>query len=392
MENIDLESVKSFVDTLWVIDCAILVFIMQAGFMCMETGLSRHKNSINVALKNAADFGLSVVVFWIFGFGLMFGSSWNGIIGTDLFFFKTENAEYMTYFVFQAMFVATAATIVSGAVAERMKFNGYLIITVIATGLIYPVVGHWSWSSSYLNNIDATRQLLAVTGQVKTTGWLTDIGFVDFAGSTIVHSVGGWIALAAVLILGPRIGKYSDSNKGKFTGSSFPLAVLGTLILWFGWFGFNGGSNGAMDETVPLILINTFLAASFGLLTGLGISFAFFKKPDPYYVILGPLAGLVAITAGCNSMTSVTAIFVGIIGAVISIFVNEILNKFEIDDVVGAIPVHLAAGVWGTLAVGLFSDLELLGTGLSRLEQIEVQFIGVISIGAFAFFGSYILL
>ena len=392
MENIDLESVKSFVDTLWVIDCAILVFIMQAGFMCMETGLSRHKNSINVALKNAADFGLAVVVFWLFGFGLMFGKSYNGYFGTDLFFFKTEIAEYMTYFVFQAMFVATAATIVSGAVAERMKFNGYLIITIIATGFIYPIVGHWAWSSSYLNNIDATRQLLAVTGQVKTTGWLTDIGFVDFAGSTIVHSVGGWIALSAVLILGSRIGKYSEANKGKFTGSSFPLAVLGTLILWFGWFGFNGGSNGAMDDAVPLILINTFLAAAFGLLTGLGISFALFKKPDPYYVILGPLAGLVAITAGCNSMTSVTSIFVGIIGAIIAIFVNELLNKFEIDDVVGAIPVHLAAGVWGTIAVGLFSDLEILGTDLSRIEQIKAQFIGVISIGAFSFFGSYSLL
>ena len=164
--EIDLGSVKSFVDTLWVIDCAILVFIMQAGFMCMETGLSRHKNSINVALKNAADFGVAVVIFWIFGFGLMFGTSWNGFIGTDLFFFKTENAEYMTYFVFQAMFVATAATIVSGAVAERMKFNGYLIITVLATGLIYPIVGHWAWSSSYLNNVDAVRQLLAVTGNL----------------------------------------------------------------------------------------------------------------------------------------------------------------------------------------------------------------------------------
>ena len=277
MENIDLESVKSFVDTLWVIDCAILVFIMQAGFMCMETGLSRQKNSINVALKNAADFGLAVVVFWIFGFGLMFGTSYNGFFGTDLFFFKTEKADYMTYFVFQAMFVATAATIVSGAVAERMKFNGYLIITIIATGIIYPIVGHWAWSSSYLNKMnDAVTQLLAVTGGVSTTGWLTDLGFVDFAGSTIVHSVGGWIALAAVLILGPRIGKYSESNKGKFTGSSFPLAVLGTLILWFGWFGFNGGSNGAMDETVPLILINTFLSAAFGLLTGLGISFILF--------------------------------------------------------------------------------------------------------------------
>ena len=212
----------------------------------METGLSRYKNSINVALKNAADFGVSVVIFWIFGFGIMFGTSYNGFFGTDLFFFKTDKADYMTYFVFQAMFVATAATIISGAVAERMKFNGYLIMTVLATGLIYPVVGHWAWSSSYL------------TGSIKSIGWLSELGFVDFAGSTIVHSVGGWIALAAVIILGPRIGKYSEANKGKFTGSSFPLAVLGTLILWFGWFGFNGGSNGAMDEAVPLILINTF--------------------------------------------------------------------------------------------------------------------------------------
>ena len=392
MEIINLESVKSFIDTLWVINCAILVFIMQAGFMCMETGLSRYKNSINVALKNAADFGVSVVIFWIFGFGLMFGKSYNGLFGTDLFFFKTEVAEYMTYFVFQAMFVATAATIISGAVAERMKFNGYIIITILATGIIYPIVGHWTWSSSYLNNMDAERQLLDITGQINTTGWLSTIGFIDFAGSTIVHSVGGWIALSAVLILGPRIGKYSKANKGKFTGSSFPLAVLGTLILWFGWFGFNGGSNGAMDEAVPLILINTFLSASFGLLTGLGMSFLLFKKPDPYYVILGPLAGLVAITAGCNSMTSVVSIFVGVIGAVIAIIVNELLNKYEIDDVVGAIPVHLAAGVWGTLAVGFFSDLDILGTDLSRLEQIKVQFIGVIAIGLFAFLGSFTVL
>ena len=380
------------IDTLWVIDCAVLVFIMQAGFMCMETGLSRHKNSINVALKNAADFGVSVVIFWIFGFGLMFGTSYNGFFGTDLFFFKTDKAEYMTYFVFQAMFVATAATIISGAVAERMKFNGYLIMTVLATGIIYPIVGHWAWSSSYLSKYNSVDQLLVATGTIKTTGWLSDLGFVDFAGSTIVHSVGGWIALAAVLILGPRIGKYSDANKGKFTGSSFPLAVLGTLILWFGWFGFNGGSNGAMDETVPLILINTFLAAAFGLLTGLSISYYKFKKPDPFYIILGPLAGLVAITAGCNSMTSVTSIFVGIVGAIIAIFVNEILNKFQIDDVVGAVPVHLAAGIWGTLAVGLFSNLDILDTGLDRFEQIKVQLIGIFSIGAFTFITSFTLL
>jgi Amt family ammonium transporter len=298
----------------------------------------------------------------------------------------------MTYFVFQAMFVATAATIISGAVAERMKFNGYLIITILATGIIYPIVGHWAWSSSYLSNIDSAKELLNEVDQVTSTGWLTNLGFIDFAGSTIVHSVGGWIALSAVIIIGPRIGKYSESNKGKFTGSSFPLAVLGTLILWFGWFGFNGGSNGAMDESVPLILINTFLAAAFGLLTGLGTSFIIYKKPDPFYVVLGPLAGLVAITAGCNSMTTVVSIFVGIIGALVAVLITEILNKYEIDDVVGAVPVHLGAGVWGTLAVGFFSDLNILGTDLTRLEQIKAQFIGVLTIGAFSFFGSYIIL
>ena len=379
MENIPSDNVKPLVDTLWVINCAILVFIMQAGFMCMESGLSRQKNSINVALKNAADFGVSVVIFWIFGFGLMFGKSFNGLFGTDLFFFATNISEYQTYFVFQAMFVATAATIISGAVAERLKFIGYLVITVLATGIIYPIVGHWAWSSSYL-------------GEAMNKGWLASIGFVDFAGSTIVHSVGGWIALSGILILGPRIGKFSIANKGKFTGSSFPLAVLGTLILWFGWFGFNGGSNGAMDDAVPLILINTFLAASFGLLTGLVISFLIHKKPDPIYIVLGPLAGLVAITAACNSVNSLLAIIIGIVGSIIAIIAARILDRFEIDDVVGAVPVHLAAGIWGTLAVGFFSDLEIIGTGLTRFEQIKVQIIGIASIGAFSFIVSFILL
>ncbi len=375
--EIEVGDVKSFIDTLWVINCAILVFIMQAGFMCVESGLSRHKNSINVALKNAADFGVSVVVFWLFGFGLMFGKSFNGFFGTDLFMFATDISQYQTYFVFQAMFVATAATIISGAVAERLKFVGYLVMTIFATGVIYPIVGHWAWSSSYL-------------GEAMNKGWLASLGFVDFAGSTIVHSVGGWIALSGVLILGPRIGKYSEANKGKFTGSSFPLAVLGTLILWFGWFGFNGGSNGAMDDAVPLILINTFLAAAFGLLASLVISFAIFKKPDPFYVILGPLAGLVSITAACNSVNSLIAILIGIIGTIIAIIVHEFLNKKEIDDVVGAVPVHLAAGVWGTLAVGIFSNLEILDTGLSRIDQIKAQLIGISAIGLFSFIASFI--
>ena len=385
-------SLTQNIDTLWVIDCAILVFIMQAGFMCMESGLSRHKNSINVALKNAADFGVSVVMFWLLGFGIMFGTSYNGIIGTDLFFFKTDVSEYQTYFVFQAMFVATAATIISGAVAERMKFVGYLIVTVLSTGIIYPIIGHWAWSSSYLMKASMSEETKYLIGDTINKGWLSKLGFIDFAGSTIVHSVGGWIALAGVLVLGARIGRYSKANKGKFTGSSFPLAILGTLILWFGWFGFNGGSNGAMDETVPLILINTFLAAAFGLLTGLLISYITKKKPDPMYIVLGPLAGLVAITASCNSVDSVSAIIIGIIGCGVAILTSELLEKFEIDDVVGAIPVHLAAGIWGTFAVAIFSDLEILNTGLSRIEQFKVQAIGVISIGIFSFTISFVFL
>jgi len=372
MENLTVDNVKSYVDTLWVFSCAILVFIMQAGFMCMESGLSRHKNSINVALKNLADFSISIVIFWLFGFGLMFGKSFNGFFGTDLFFFETDISAYQTYFVFQAMFVATASTIISGAVAERLKFVGYLLITTFSTGIIYPIVGHWAWSSGFL-------------GEAMNKGWLVAQGFVDFAGSSIVHSVGGWIALAGIITLGPRVGRFSKENKGRFTGSSFPLAVLGTLILWFGWFGFNGGSNGALDDSVALILINTFLAASFGLLTGLLISFIFHKKPDPMYLVLGPLAGLVSITASCNSVNSFLAIMIGIIGSIIAIIASELLEKYEIDDVVGAVPVHLAAGIWGTLAVGLFSDLEILGTGLTRLGQIKVQSIGIVTIGAFSF-------
>ena len=377
MENLTVGDVKSFVDTLWVFSCAILVFIMQAGFMCMESGLSRHKNSINVALKNLADFSISIVIFWLFGFGLMFGKSFNGFFGTDLFFFETDISAYQTYFVFQAMFVATASTIISGAVAERLKFVGYLLITTFSTGIIYPIVGHWAWSSGFL-------------GEAMNKGWLVAQGFVDFAGSSIVHSVGGWIALAGIITLGPRVGRFSKENKGRFTGSSFPLAVLGTLILWFGWFGFNGGSNGALDDSVALILINTFLAASFGLLTGLLISFIFHKKPDPMYLVLGPLAGLVSITASCNSVNSFLAIMIGIIGSIIAIIASELLEKYEIDDVVGAVPVHLAAGIWGTLAVGLFSDLEILGTGLTRLGQIKVQSIGIVTIGAFSFTASII--
>ena len=324
-----------------------LVMLMAAGFCMLETGLVRAKNAVVQCAKNIGLYSIAGIMFAVVGYNLMYMDV-SGYIGSFSIWSPSDGETFggendATYssgsdWWFQMVFCATAASIVSGAVAERIKLKAFFVFVVLLCGFIYPIQGSWSWGG----------------------GYLSEAGFLDFAGSSIVHGVGGWAALTGAIILGARKGKYaSDGSVNPMPGSNLPLATLGTFILWFGWFGFNGGSNGAMDEAVPLILINTFLAASFGLLTGLGISFALFKKPDPYYVILGPLAGLVAITAGCNSMTSVTSIFVGIIGAVVAIFVNEFLNKFEIDDVVGAVPVHLAAGVWGTIAVGLFSDLEI---------------------------------
>jgi len=371
------------IDTLWVLISAILVFIMQAGFMCLEAGLSRKKNNINVALKNIADFGVSVSVFWAVGFGIMFGSSFGGIFGTDSFFFVSENALNQSFFVFQAMFVATAASIISGVVAERLKFFGYLYITFFTALLIYPVAGHWAWAD--LNRDPA----IALTNSM---GWLGKIGFVDFAGSTIVHSVGGWIALSAAIVIGPRFGRFKkDNTVQKFNGSNLPLAALGTLILWFGWFGFNGGSNGALDDTVPLILVNTFLSAAAGLIASLTFGYLILKKVESHYIINGPLAGLVAITASCHAVNQLSAIAIGIIGGIIASYGNSILEKLKIDDVVGAIPVHLFAGIWGTLAVALFGNADLIGTDLSMGNQLKVQIIGILSIGAYSFCGSYIL-
>ena len=384
MTIIELQKImEQQIDTLWVLISAILVFIMQAGFMCLEAGLSRKKNNINVALKNIADFGVSVSVFWAVGFGIMFGSSFGGIFGTDSFFFVSENALNQSFFVFQAMFVATAASIISGVVAERLKFFGYLYITFFTALLIYPVAGHWAWAD--LNRDPA----IALTNSM---GWLGKIGFVDFAGSTIVHSVGGWIALSAAIVIGPRFGRFKkDNTVQKFNGSNLPLAALGTLILWFGWFGFNGGSNGALDDTVPLILVNTFLSAAAGLIASLAFGYLILKKVESHYIINGPLAGLVAITASCHVVNQLSAIAIGIIGGIIASYGNSILEKLKIDDVVGAIPVHLFAGIWGTLAVALFGNADLIGTDLSMGNQLKVQIIGILSIGAYSFCGSYIL-
>ena len=367
-------------DTFWLLICAILVFLMQAGFMCLETGLSRNKNSINVALKNVSDFGISVVVFWAFGFALMYGTSVSGLFGTKFFFFTTKVAGYQTYFVFQAMFVATAATIISGAVAERLKFFSYIIITLLVSGLFYPIVGHWSWAFNFEN-------------PDEKFGWLGQLGYLDFAGASVVHSVGGWIALSVLLVVGNRTGRFREDDKKKsFQGSNTPMAALGALILWFGWFGFNGGANGAMDLKIPLILINTFLSASFGLIFSSVMGIIVLKKPEPLFMITGPLAGLVSITASCAYVDPTHAIIIGSIGGIISGSTIVLLEKIKIDDVVSAIPVHLACGIWGTIAVALFANFELMGVEKTRLEQIYIQLIGISSIGAFCFIGSYLIL
>ena len=366
-------------DTFWLLICAILVFLMQAGFMCLESGLSRNKNNINVALKNVTDFGIAVVTFWAFGFALMYGTSVSGLFGNKFYFFTTKVAGYQTYFVFQAMFVATAATIISGAVAERLKFFSYVIITFLASGFFYPIVGHWSWAFNFDN-------------PEEKFGWLGQLGYLDFAGASVVHSVGGWIALAVLLVVGNRTGRFRDGDtKKSFQGSNTPIAALGALILWFGWFGFNGGANGAMDLKIPLILINTFLSASFGLILSSIMGILILKKPEPLFMITGPLAGLVSITASCAYVDPADAILIGSIGGIISGSTIVLLEKVKIDDVVSAIPVHLASGIWGTIAVALFGNFEMMGVEKTRLEQLYIQLIGIGSIGAFCFFGSYII-
>tara|TARA_B100001540_G_C15796433_1_gene637881 strand:- start:616 stop:2535 length:1920 start_codon:yes stop_codon:yes gene_type:complete len=302
-----------------------------------------------------------------------------GLFGNRFYFFTTHVAGYQTYFVFQAMFVATAATIISGAVAERLRFFSYVIITFVTSGILYPIVGHWAWA---FNFDDPTEKF----------GWLGKMGYLDFAGASVVHSVGGWVALSVLLIIGNRTGRYRKENSKKtFQGSNTPMAALGALILWFGWFGFNGGANGAMDLKIPLILINTFLSASFGLIFSSLMGVIVMKKPEPLFMITGPLAGLVSITAACAYVNPSEAIIIGSIGGLVSGSTIILLEKIQIDDVVSAIPVHLASGIWGTLAVAIFGNFEQMGIEKTKIEQLTIQLIGILSIGSFCFFSSYII-
>lgn len=361
-------------DVLWILLAAMLVFVMQAGFLCLETGLVRSKNSINVAAKNLTDFAISSAIFWAFGFAMMFGDSAGGLIGTSHFFFG-DNASplLITTFLFQMMFCGTAATLVSGAIAERMSYFGYLIVTVTITLLIYPVIGHWAWAG-------------IISG--TSTGWLEHLGFVDFAGSTVVHSVGGWVALAALLIIGPRFGRY-DVDGRRIPGSNIPMAVLGTMLIWFGWFGFNGGSTLGWTDNVPSILLNTCIAAIFGAIAATTIKYKFEGYIDVLQLINGLLGGLVAITANCHAVSVGDSAIIGIVAGLIVYGGECWLEYLKIDDAVGVIPVHLFAGIWGTLAVAVFAQPDALATGLSGLEQLKVQLIGIITIGLYSFGTAY---
>ena len=357
--------------------------MMQAGFVCLETGNVRAKNSVNVAIKNIADFCFAALIFWAFGFAFMFGSTADGLLGTNGFFFELSNvtipgvsaAQAGAFFFFQLAFCATATTIVSGAVAERMTLAGYLVTAAILSGFIYPIFGHWAWGGLPLGNTD---------------GWLAATGFVDFAGSTVVHSIGGWVALAAILIIGPRIGRFESDRP--IEGHNLSTAALGVMFIWIGWFGFNGGSTLALNDAVPQILVNTLLAAAAGGLAAIVTSWCLFGRPHAGHSMNGVLAGLVAITASAHAVGTLQAVVIGGIGGVICLAMTEALFRLKIDDAVAAVPVHLAAGIWGTIAVALFADLTILGTGLSRMDQLGVQLAGVVVAGISAFTVGYLAL
>ena len=351
------EAVQTNLNYVWTILAAALVFFMQAGFALLETGFTRAKNAVNIIMKNVMDASAGALVFFTVGFGIMFGTSWNGIIGTDGFFLmgiegQSETWTYAFYF-FQAVFAATAATIVSGAVAERIQFSGYLVFSIAITGLIYPVFGAWAWG-----------------GLFNGGGWLESFGFIDFAGSTVVHSVGGWAALAGALVIGPRVGKYAeDGTPRTIPGHSLPLAALGVFILWLGWFGFNAGSTTAGSTGIALIAMNTFLAAGGGAVAAMATTWIRGGTPDATMTLNGVLGGLVGITAGCATLSPGLAILTGAVAGVVVVFATYVLERI-IDDPVGAVAVHGVCGAWGTLAAGLFAPEFSLG-------QVGVQLLGI---------------
>jgi len=359
------------INTLWIAIAAILVFFMQAGFALLESGMSRSKNAINVMMKNYMDVCLGSLIFWLVGFGVMFGSNSSGFFGQDHFALINANAWDYTFLLFQTMFAATAVTICSGAMAERTRYDAYLIAASLIIAIIYPVFGSWVWGGFY-----------------GGSGWLAELGFIDFAGSTVVHSIGAWCALAGIIVLGPRLGRFDpDTGKARdIPGHNLSLVALGGFILWLGWFGFNGGSTLAADSVIGFIILNTHLAAAAGAVGAL-LSSRFFGSPILLTATInGSIAGLVSITAGCATMTPIFAIITGLIAGAISVWGANWLLKLKLDDVVGAIPVHGFAGVWGTLAAGIFITDDLF-----NFNQALIQLIGIIIAFFWAFFSALIV-
>ncbi|MCG8502117.1 MAG: ammonium transporter [Firmicutes bacterium] len=374
-EGPTMEEFQANLDTVWVLIAAFLVFFMQAGFAMVEAGFTRAKNASNIIMKNLMDFSIGSIIFFVIGFGIMFGDSIGGLIGSTGFFNPNTldlglNIPMEVFIIFQTVFAATTATIVSGAMAERTKFAAYVVYSAVLTLIIYPIVGHWVWGG----------------------GWLSELGFVDFAGSTVVHSVGGWAALVGAAVIGPRIGKYGKDGKvHAIPGHNITLGALGVFILWFGWFGFNPGSQLAADSALGGIAMTTNLSAAAGALAVMIITWIKYGRPDVSMTLNGALGGLVAITAGCASVSMWGAVAIGGVAGFVIVFGIEFIDRvLKVDDPVGAAGVHGLCGAVGTILVGLFAtDGGLFyGGGLSLLG---VQATGVLAVAAWTLATTFIL-
>jgi Amt family ammonium transporter len=368
-----IDLVQSHADYVWTLIAAALVFFMQAGFALVECGFTRAKNAINIMMKNLMDFSMGSLAYWAVGFGIMFGATNTGWFGTSGFFlsdFKVGGDPWvLAFWMFQVVFCATAATIVSGAMAERTRFIGYLLYSVVISAFIYPVFGSWAWGSLFNGN-----------------GWLEGLGFIDFAGSTVVHSVGGWAALAGAIVLGPRMGKYSkDGSIKPILGHNIPMAALGVFILWIGWFGFNPGSTTAANNDIAMIFVNTNLAAAAGAVLAMFTSWIKFGKPEISMSLNGALAGLVAITSPCATVTPLSSIIIGAIAGIIVVLSVLFFDRIRVDDPVGAISVHGVCGAWGTLAAGIFN------IGGTTAKIIGVQAIGIVACFVWTFGTAFVL-
>ena len=365
-------------NNLWLLIAAVLVIFMNAGFAMVEAGMCRQKNAVNILAKNLIVFAIAVSAYWLIGYSLMYGGSikdgW--LFFNGLFFDPTVTADMVKEgalvpsvdFLFQAAFAGTAATIVSGLVAERIKFGEFVVFSLVLTAFIYPIAGAWKWNGD---------------------GWLNKLGFIDFAGSTLVHSVGAWAGLVGAILLGPRIGKFVGGKAQAIPGHNLAIATLGCLILWIGWYGFNAGSELAMDAAVPYIAVTTTLAAAGGGIAATLLSQILGGKPDLTMTINGILAGLVSVTAGCDGVSMVAAWVIGFIGGVLVVFSVSFIDSLKIDDPVGAFSVHGTCGIWGTLAVGLFNTDAGLFTGHGP-AQLGLQFLGVIVYAVFTIVASLI--